>query len=472
MKMGLDKKKAGALVLGLALGMSGTTFAAETNTAAVTATADSFSDVPQGHWCYEALDFLAKDGVIEGYKDGTFQGNRTMTRYEMASIVAKALQADKGNMGDKAVLKDLQKEFQKDLKKMGRQVSQNTADIAAVKAEQERVKLYGFLRTSWDNDTDRNKGDIYDSEKTNSRFYLNLMGDLKINENWTGHLQSETNQRYAHSTTDGKLQREDGQIQRIWADGKFSNGLEVSVGRKWSFLGQQFSLLGATTDGIDASYPITKQGLRAGAYYYAMGEYSNADFSFFGPFVKGPVGHNFDVFLAYAKLNKGQGDALQTPYNTDYNHGNWIGSQAVVLSAATNVVRNLRLTTDYVRTNHQNDLAYTGNGADLRANNQSWIARLDYKWTNPSVVGSFAAYVRYHNIQRNGTIWNDDAWGSMLRDSKGWTIGFRYVPWKNVEWETFYEIADCNMHPYSTANSWDVLPYKRHLVRTQLDFHF
>ena len=55
-----------------------------------TSAVDSFSDVPQGHWAYEALDYLAQHGVIEGYKDGTFQGNRTMTRYEMASIVANA----------------------------------------------------------------------------------------------------------------------------------------------------------------------------------------------------------------------------------------------------------------------------------------------------------------------------------------------------------------------------------------------
>lgn len=57
-------KKATALLLGLTLGISGTAFAAEG--------ADSFSDVPQGHWAYDALDYLAKDGVIDGMGDGTF----------------------------------------------------------------------------------------------------------------------------------------------------------------------------------------------------------------------------------------------------------------------------------------------------------------------------------------------------------------------------------------------------------------
>ncbi len=423
--LSINKKKTSAILLGLAVSLSGTVLAAPANN---TAAGDTDSRIA-------ALERQQQELVNE----------------------LKALKKQETRL-------NAQTNSQKD---------QLQGLSSSVKNELDRVKLHGFVRTSWDNDSDRNKGDLYENEKTNSRFYLNLLGDLKINENWTGHFQSETNQRYAHSTAvgeSGKLKREDGQIQRIWLDGKLKNGGEISVGRKWSFLGQQFSLLGATTDGVDISYPITKNGLRAGAYYYALGEYDNADFSFYGPVVKGPVGHNFDIFLAYAKMSGGNAQGLKVPYNNDdYSHGNWIGKNAFVLSGATNVAKNLRFTTDYVQTDHKNDLSYNwDNRADFGANNHSWFTRLDYKWTNPEVVGSFGAYLRYHNIQRNGTIWNDDAWSSVLRDSKGWTIGFRYVPWKNIEWESFYEIADCNMHPYS----WGAQPYTRHLVRTQLDFHF
>lgn len=354
--------------------------------------------------------------------------------------------------------------------KEAKEVADKTQEeLKEVKEKQEKVKLYGFVRASWDNDSDRNKGDIYDDEKTNSRFYLNLMADMKINNEWTGHLQSETNQRYAHSTLDGHLAKQDGTIQRVWLEGHLKNGLDINVGRKWSFLGQQFSLLGATTDGIDVSYPITKQGLRAGAYYYAMGEYDNADFNFYGPFVKGPIGHNCDIFVGYARLNKGRTEAIEAPYNDgDYSRGNWIGNQAFVVSAATNLLPHLRGTVDYVRTNHKNDLPVTDPNASYGDCNQSWFARLDYKGTNPSQKGSWGAYLRYHNIGRNGTIWNDDAWGSILRNSKGWSVGIKYVPMKNVEWETMYEIADCNKDPYP----YGVQPYKRHLFRTQIDYHF
>ena len=53
--------------------------------------ANPFADVPAGHWAYESINKLAAAGVVEGYGDGSFRGDRLMTRYEMAQIVAKAM---------------------------------------------------------------------------------------------------------------------------------------------------------------------------------------------------------------------------------------------------------------------------------------------------------------------------------------------------------------------------------------------
>ena len=50
-----------------------------------------FSDVPADSWAYDAVTTLAADGVIDGYPDGTYKGQNTMTRYEMAQIVARAM---------------------------------------------------------------------------------------------------------------------------------------------------------------------------------------------------------------------------------------------------------------------------------------------------------------------------------------------------------------------------------------------
>jgi hypothetical protein len=56
---------------------------------AVPAVAGPFTDVPTDHWAYDAIDKLQSEGFVEGYPDGTFRGNRSFTRYEMAMVVAR-----------------------------------------------------------------------------------------------------------------------------------------------------------------------------------------------------------------------------------------------------------------------------------------------------------------------------------------------------------------------------------------------
>lgn len=56
---------------------------------AIPAFAGPFTDVPTDHWAYEAIDKLQSEGFVEGYPDGTFKGDRTFTRYEMAMVVAR-----------------------------------------------------------------------------------------------------------------------------------------------------------------------------------------------------------------------------------------------------------------------------------------------------------------------------------------------------------------------------------------------
>ena len=73
-------KKSLVLAMAMALGVTASAYAA-----------NPFSDVPAGHWAYDNISKLAAAGVIEGYGDDTFRGDRLMTRYEMAQIVAKAM---------------------------------------------------------------------------------------------------------------------------------------------------------------------------------------------------------------------------------------------------------------------------------------------------------------------------------------------------------------------------------------------
>ena len=55
------------------------------------ATATPLADVPSNHWAYQAIQSLSADGLIDGYPDGSFNGDRPLTRYEMAVIVARVI---------------------------------------------------------------------------------------------------------------------------------------------------------------------------------------------------------------------------------------------------------------------------------------------------------------------------------------------------------------------------------------------
>lgn len=63
-----------------------------------------FPDVPSNHWAYQAVQGLADKGLVEGYPDGTFGGDKMMTRYEFASIIYRAVQ--KGALVDERLVKE------------------------------------------------------------------------------------------------------------------------------------------------------------------------------------------------------------------------------------------------------------------------------------------------------------------------------------------------------------------------------
>ncbi|WP_294157431.1 S-layer homology domain-containing protein [uncultured Selenomonas sp.] len=123
--------------------LAATTFSATTAFAA----SNPFNDVPADHWSYDAIEMLARDGVIEGYGDGTFQGDKLMNRYEMAEIVAKAAEKyGTADLKDKGVINKLEREYAQELKDMEVRLTAVESDVKDLKAKQSSFKMYGDAR--------------------------------------------------------------------------------------------------------------------------------------------------------------------------------------------------------------------------------------------------------------------------------------------------------------------------------------
>jgi len=121
------------LIVIFIIALSGSAFAA---------TAPAFVDVPAKHWSYEAVAYLAQTGIIDGYNDKTFRGDKTMTRYEMAQIVYKAvLKENQANVVQKAVIDKLAAEYAMEMTK----IENIDKRLATVEANQSNLKLTGSL---------------------------------------------------------------------------------------------------------------------------------------------------------------------------------------------------------------------------------------------------------------------------------------------------------------------------------------
>ena len=86
--------------------------------------ANPFSDVTPNDWAYQAVEDLSEQGVVEGYPDGTFKGERNITRYELAQIIARMLaKEDQLNAEQRGTLDRLAGEYADELSNLGVRVS-------------------------------------------------------------------------------------------------------------------------------------------------------------------------------------------------------------------------------------------------------------------------------------------------------------------------------------------------------------
>ncbi len=208
----MKKSVVSALTTALVVGAASTTFAA----------ANPFSDVPAGHWAYDAVTQLAADGIVEGYGDGTYLGNRNITRYEMAQMVAKAM-AKGGNVSgaDKAALDKLQQEFAEELNNLGVRVS-NLEKYADKVIWQGKIE-YTYKSARTDNYTN---GVKEGQKKVNMDDWIFRFEPIaEVNKHWTLRARIDAHADLSHDSANSFS------LERGWAQGNYDN-FQVKVGRQ------------------------------------------------------------------------------------------------------------------------------------------------------------------------------------------------------------------------------------------------
>ena len=208
--------------------------------------ANPFSDVTADDWAYQAVSDLSAQGVVEGYPDGTFKGERNMTRYELAQIVARLMaKEDQLNAEQQATLDKLAGEYADELANLGVRVSN---------LEKKVGNLYwsGDARMRY-----QDKGN--DSDAWNGRIRLNVKGQVNESTYVQGRFLNEMDFKgNGDSNTT---------MDQLYVNHNFSKEVAVRLGRQPIAFGNQGGWLinpNKGYDGAQASYKNGKLALTTG----------------------------------------------------------------------------------------------------------------------------------------------------------------------------------------------------------------
>ena len=404
-------KKSLVLAMAMALGVTASAYAA-----------NPFSDVPAGHWAYDSINKLAAAGVIEGYGDTTFGGDKLMTRYEMAQIVAKAMA--KGANVDK-----LAAEFADELDNLG-------VRVANLEKKADNVKISGNIRYEYAS----RKGDYGDKKggvaknRLRSRIYVSGA----INDDWTYGARLENNQEF--NGTKANSGEEDTYFNQAWVNGRLG-GLNVTAGKADMFLANGY-VYDTTAEFVGVSYG---KDVKVNAYYGKpvdtnFASYTNYDYEkMYGASLSGKVGKlalsaGYDMFKD--SLGGGTAGAYANYANVvkkGEDNGIWN------VSAAYAFDKNVTLEATYLNSDvDQKDLNTSYKDVDT----DGYVVGLSYKGANKAKVGSWGAWAKYYD-QGVGTFvahtMKTGDWGYFMKEGfKGYNVGVNYALAKNIVYNLDY----------------------------------
>ena len=388
-----------AITAALVVGAASTTFAA----------ANPFSDVPADSWAYDAVTTLAADGVIDGYPDGTYKGQNTMTRYEMAQIVARAMAKTDLEKADKALVDKLAAEFAEELDNLG-------VRVADLEKKSDNVKWGGELRYRYyDENHDIGK------DETHNKVLFRLEPKAYIgNSGWTANARLDYEMNLSTDENDNNVE-----VDRAWVEGPLF-GATVQAGRVPVFTAQGLMFDDRISGGTIAfGSDEFKTTLAAGRYNKdhddVTGTESVRDITaeYYGVQFDYAPNDNLALNAGYTALNgidANYADSYKTMARPAYD-----GNDASIWYVGGKYAfdKNVAFVGEYAQNTDADD------------EDQAWTAELQYKGANVADPGSWGMYAGYRQIEAYAAIapTYDDIIGAGY---KGAVVGAMYVPAENI----------------------------------------
>ena len=382
--------------------------------------ANPFSDVTPDDWAFQAVSDLSVQGVVEGYPDGSFKGERNMTRYELAQIIARLMaKEDQLNAEQQATLDKLAGEYADELANLG-------VRVANLEKKVGNISWSGDARMQYQHNLDGAKDH---ADSWNGRMRINVEG--QVND------QVTVNGRFVTNMYFKDAQDDDGNttMDRINAKWTPNDATYVTIGRQ----GVALDVTGtfwdedAVFDGVAAGWDNGKVGVEAGygrfkdAFKYEGWTSVDKTEAWYGK-LTGHIADAADVSAFYLKNAQKQDDGAAA------------GKTASAWGAGLSYgIGDFTVDGDYVKT--QNTQA--GDAA-------LWTAGLTYGEVDTDKVGSWSLGAHYVKADKGSTLLGSSALDMTDQLDYGWTKNADVHFWaaklgvavqKNVELDAYYNFA-------------------------------
>ena len=395
--------------------------------------ANPFSDVTADDWAYQAVSDLSAQGVVEGYPDGTFKGERNMTRYELAQIVARLMaKEDQLNAEQQATLDKLAGEYADELANLGVRVSNLEKKVG-------NIYWSGDARMRYQ-DNSLVKDGKKASDTWDGRMRINVKG--QVNEKTTVNGRLTYNMNFKDSDKDSGVYMDTLNVKHQFGD------FAVTLGRYANNFGNEYSWRFGDShnfDGAELSYAKSAFDAKVGFGKWNTNYDSEKQIDIDGQdALYAKAGYNFGVAKLGADYVKFQNNDTKLAGNELYGIDLYVP------------VGDFRVQGEYVK-----------NTTTTEKYDDAWNVGLGYGKADWKKPGTWALDVFYNEIGK-GTYFGGTGLGTDILKNlktgdqiKFWNVGADVTLQKNVQLHAEYAFGADLEKAADPDDAWTVsLNYK------------